>query len=39
MWYCPPLENKLRRLETIESGHPWEMQIRGAPLLHHLPYY
>jgi hypothetical protein len=39
MWYCPPLENKLRRLETIESGHPWEMQIRGAPLLHHLPHY
>ncbi|KAH7096080.1 hypothetical protein FB567DRAFT_486847 [Paraphoma chrysanthemicola] len=32
MWYCPPLENKLRRLELIESGHPWEMQIRGCSI-------
>jgi hypothetical protein len=31
IWYCPPLENKIRRLEIIESGHPWEMQIRGPP--------
>lgn len=29
IWYCPPLENKIRRLEVIESGHSWEMQIRG----------
>jgi hypothetical protein len=36
MWYCPPLENKLRRLDIIESGHPWEMQIRG-PSIHPLP--
>ncbi|KAF2032511.1 hypothetical protein EK21DRAFT_87103 [Setomelanomma holmii] len=32
MWYCPPLENRLRRLELIESGHPWEMQIRGCSI-------
>jgi hypothetical protein len=32
MWYCPPLENKLRRLELIESGHAWEMQIRGCSI-------
>jgi hypothetical protein len=30
IWYCPPLENRIRRLETIESGHSWEMQIRGT---------
>lgn len=29
MWFCPSLEAKIRRLETIESGHTWEMQIRG----------
>ncbi|KAI4609015.1 hypothetical protein J4E80_008761 [Alternaria sp. BMP 0032] len=32
IWYCPPLENKVRRLETIESGHSWEMQIRGCSI-------
>jgi hypothetical protein len=32
MWYCPPLENKIRRLEVIESGHPYEMQIRGCSI-------
>ncbi|KAH7414554.1 hypothetical protein DE146DRAFT_39134 [Phaeosphaeria sp. MPI-PUGE-AT-0046c] len=32
MWYCPPLENKIRRLEIIESGHSWEMQIRGCSI-------
>lgn len=45
MWYCPSLEGRIRRLETIESGHSWEMQIRGAltlsfplsPLPHSLP--
>lgn len=29
MSYCPPLENKIRRLELIPSGHTWELQIRG----------
>jgi hypothetical protein len=38
IWYCPPLENKIRRLETIESGHSWEMQIRGMHYSqHHEP--
>ncbi|KAF2832764.1 hypothetical protein CC86DRAFT_364805 [Ophiobolus disseminans] len=32
IWYCPPLENKIRRLEPIESGHSWEMQIRGCSI-------
>jgi hypothetical protein len=36
MWYCPSLENKLRRLDIIESGHPWEMQIRGLSLQNDL---
>lgn len=27
--YCPPLEGRMRRLEMIESGHSWELQIRG----------
>ncbi|KAJ4315161.1 hypothetical protein N0V94_006101 [Neodidymelliopsis sp. IMI 364377] len=30
MWFCPSLEAKIRRLEVIESGHTWEMQIRDA---------
>lgn len=29
MWFCPSLEAKIRRLEIVESGHTWEMQIRG----------
>ncbi|OAK99055.1 hypothetical protein IQ06DRAFT_378870 [Phaeosphaeriaceae sp. SRC1lsM3a] len=32
MWYCPPLENRIRRLELIESGHSYEMQIRGCSI-------
>lgn len=32
MWYCPPLENHMRRLDMIESGHSWEMQIRGCSI-------
>jgi hypothetical protein len=32
IWYCPPLENKIRRLEIIDSGHSWEMQIRGCSI-------
>ncbi|KAF2869599.1 hypothetical protein BDV95DRAFT_575853 [Massariosphaeria phaeospora] len=30
--YCPPLEGKLRRFETIEPGHSWELQIRGCSI-------
>ncbi|KAL5114704.1 hypothetical protein ACEQ8H_007438 [Pleosporales sp. CAS-2024a] len=32
LWYCPPLDNTIRRLEMIESGHSWEMQIRGCSI-------
>ncbi|KAL1654657.1 hypothetical protein SLS61_002847 [Didymella pomorum] len=32
MWFCPSLEAKIRRLEIIESGHTWEMQIRGCSI-------
>ncbi|KAF2131528.1 hypothetical protein P153DRAFT_394854 [Dothidotthia symphoricarpi CBS 119687] len=32
LWYCPPLENRIRRLEPLESGHAWEMQIRGCSI-------
>lgn len=32
LWFCPPLENKIRRFEIIESGHEWEMQIRGCSI-------
>lgn len=32
MWYCPSLENHVRRLDMIESGHTWEMQIRGCSI-------
>jgi hypothetical protein len=32
IWYCPPLENKIRRLEIIDSGDTWEMQIRGCSI-------
>lgn len=36
MWFCPSLEAKIRRLEVIESGHTWEMQIRGMLFLYIL---
>ncbi|KAF2745161.1 hypothetical protein M011DRAFT_448057 [Sporormia fimetaria CBS 119925] len=32
MSYCPPLDNYIRRLELIPSGHPREMQIRGCSI-------
>jgi hypothetical protein len=38
MWYCPSLDGRIRRLEMIESGHSWEMQIRGA-FLFFFPFY
>lgn len=30
--YCPPLDARIRRREIIESGHSWELQIRGTYL-------
>lgn len=30
--YSPPLESHIRRLALIESGHPWEMQLRGCSI-------
>ncbi|KAF2448056.1 hypothetical protein P171DRAFT_519046 [Karstenula rhodostoma CBS 690.94] len=30
--YCPPLEGRIRRGEMIESGHSWELQIRGCSI-------
>ncbi|KAK7186520.1 hypothetical protein DPSP01_002047 [Paraphaeosphaeria sporulosa] len=30
--YCPPLEGRIRRGEIIESGHSWEVQIRGCSI-------
>lgn len=32
LWLCPPFENKIRRQEIIESGHTWELQIRGCTI-------
>lgn len=26
--YSPPLDHRLRKLEAIEPGHPWEVQLR-----------
>lgn len=30
--YCPPLANAIERFQPIESGHTWEMQIRGCSI-------
>ncbi|RKF55622.1 Queuosine salvage protein [Erysiphe neolycopersici] len=30
--YSPPLENTIRSTKAIESGHPWEIQIRGCSI-------
>ncbi|KAF2261928.1 hypothetical protein CC78DRAFT_535264 [Lojkania enalia] len=32
MSYCPPLEGRIRRLQTIEPAHSWELQIRGCSI-------
>jgi hypothetical protein len=29
LWYNPRLDNAIRRKTLIESGHPWEIQLRG----------
>jgi hypothetical protein len=30
--YSPPLDNHIRELKTIESGHEWEIQLRGCSI-------
>lgn len=30
--YAPPLDSRMRRLEMIEPGHSWEVQIRGCSI-------
>lgn len=32
MSFCPPLESRIRRLDQLESGHSWELQIRGCSI-------
>ncbi|QSZ36318.1 hypothetical protein DSL72_007444 [Monilinia vaccinii-corymbosi] len=29
LWYAPALESAIKRRELIESGHSWEVQLRG----------
>ena len=29
LWYSPMLENTIRKKKVIESGHTWEIQLRG----------
>jgi len=29
LWYSPALESTIRKKELIESGHQWEIQLRG----------
>lgn len=30
--YSPPLESHIRQRKQIESGHPWEIQLRGCTI-------
>ena len=30
--YSPPLETQIRKLKIIESGHSWEIQLRGCSI-------
>ncbi|KAI7498394.1 hypothetical protein KC367_g5090 [Hortaea werneckii] len=30
--YSPPLDNRVRRWEPLESGHSWEIQLRGCSI-------
>ncbi|RAL67089.1 hypothetical protein DID88_007869 [Monilinia fructigena] len=32
LWYAPALESKIRKGEVIESGHSWEVQMRGCSI-------
>ncbi len=29
LWYSPQLDNAIRQKKLIESGHSWEIQLRG----------
>lgn len=30
--YSPPLTHYIKQLKQIESGHPWEVQLRGCSI-------
>jgi len=30
--YSPPLESHIRQRKQIESGHPWELELRGCSI-------
>ncbi|TVY42609.1 Queuosine salvage protein [Lachnellula subtilissima] len=32
LWYSPALETAIRKKQLIESGHPWEIQLRGCSI-------
>ncbi|KAF8864755.1 hypothetical protein BDZ45DRAFT_701578 [Acephala macrosclerotiorum] len=32
LWYAPLLENTVRKKRAIESGHSWEIQLRGCSI-------
>ncbi|KAH8816259.1 hypothetical protein F5884DRAFT_747763 [Xylogone sp. PMI_703] len=32
LWYNPLLESTIRQKKLIESGHPWEIQLRGCSI-------
>ncbi|RFU31396.1 hypothetical protein B7463_g4938, partial [Scytalidium lignicola] len=32
LWYSPPLEHTIRQKKPIESGHTWEIQLRGCSI-------
>jgi Potential Queuosine, Q, salvage protein family len=32
MYYCPPLEHRIKTLGAIDSGSSWEVQIRGCTI-------
>jgi hypothetical protein len=38
LWYSPSLESTIRRHAIIESGHSWEVQLRGQDPNHELKY-
>lgn len=33
LWYNPSLDSAIRHKKVIESGHPWEIQLRGWSLI------
>jgi hypothetical protein len=32
LWYSPQLDNAIRQKKLIESGHSWEIQLRGTSI-------